>query len=245
MIFVGMACVAVLGWATTWRLAQRRGARHAVGADRGGADDGRSAPAHRLSRRGARLRSARLASYSSASGASCRSPASCRGSSCPPPHERRRRASSASSRRRSPGATLPRHLSSSFLRFGYGFLLARRDRHPARASCMGWFRCLDDIVTPIFDALRFIAPIAWVPFAALWFGTGIGGPIMIIFAGRFPALPHQRLSRRPLRRTAARRGGADARDRQPAHHRRGAASGLYRLHRRGPARLRRSRLAVA
>ena len=51
---------------------------------------------------------------------------------------------------------------------------------------MGWFRLLDDIVTPIFDGLRFIAPIAWVPFAALWFGTGIGGPIMIIFAGAFP-----------------------------------------------------------
>ena len=34
--------------------------------------------------------------------------------------------------------------------------------------------------------MRFIAPIAWVPFAALWFGTGIGGPILIIFAGAFP-----------------------------------------------------------
>ncbi len=51
---------------------------------------------------------------------------------------------------------------------------------------MGWFRLLDDIITPIFDGLRFIAPIAWVPFAALWFGTGIGGPVMIIFAGAFP-----------------------------------------------------------
>jgi ABC-type nitrate/sulfonate/bicarbonate transport system permease component len=51
---------------------------------------------------------------------------------------------------------------------------------------MGWFRLLDDVVTPIFDGLRFIAPIAWVPFAALWFGTGVGGPVMIIFAGAFP-----------------------------------------------------------
>ena len=51
---------------------------------------------------------------------------------------------------------------------------------------MGWFRLLDDIVSPIFEGLRFIAPIAWVPFAALWFGTGIGGPVMIIFAGAFP-----------------------------------------------------------
>ena len=33
------------------------------------------------------------------------------------------------------------------------------------------------------EALRFVAPIAWVPFAALWFGTGIGGPVLIIFMG--------------------------------------------------------------
>ena len=31
---------------------------------------------------------------------------------------------------------------------------------------MGWFRIVDEIVAPIFDGLRFIAPIAWVPFAA-------------------------------------------------------------------------------
>mgnify|MGYP003353207721 CR=1 FL=1 len=41
---------------------------------------------------------------------------------------------------------------------------------------MGWYRWLDDIVSPFFETLRFIAPIAWVPFAGLWFGTGIGGP---------------------------------------------------------------------
>jgi NitT/TauT family transport system permease protein len=51
---------------------------------------------------------------------------------------------------------------------------------------MGWFRTLDAIVSPLFDALRFVAPIAWVPFAALWFGTGIGGPVLIIFSGAFP-----------------------------------------------------------
>src|SRR5258708_22942475 len=51
---------------------------------------------------------------------------------------------------------------------------------------MGWFRTLDAIVSPLFDALRFVAPIAWVPFAALWFGTGIGGPVLIIFCSAFP-----------------------------------------------------------
>jgi NitT/TauT family transport system permease protein len=83
------------------------------------------------------------------------------------------------------GATLPMHLASSFERYAYGVLLAAFIGVPL-GLLMGWFRLLDDIVTPIFDGLRFIAPIAWVPFAALWFGTGIGGPVMIIFAGAFP-----------------------------------------------------------
>ena len=83
------------------------------------------------------------------------------------------------------GATLPQHLASSFMRFAYGFVLAAAVGVPL-GLCMGWFRRLDDVVSPVFDMLRFIAPIAWVPFAALWFGTGIGGPIMIIFAGAFP-----------------------------------------------------------
>lgn len=83
------------------------------------------------------------------------------------------------------GATLPAHLASSFQRYAYGVILAAAVGVPL-GLLMGWFRLLDDIITPIFDGLRFIAPIAWVPFAALWFGTGIGGPVMIIFAGAFP-----------------------------------------------------------
>lgn len=83
------------------------------------------------------------------------------------------------------GATLGNHMLSSLHRFGMGFGLAALIGVPLGLA-MGWFRLLDDIVTPLFDALRFIAPVAWVPFAALWFGTGIGGPTLIIFAGAFP-----------------------------------------------------------
>jgi ABC-type nitrate/sulfonate/bicarbonate transport system permease component len=83
------------------------------------------------------------------------------------------------------GATLPQHLASSLQRYLCGMLLAAAVGIPL-GLLMGWFRLLDDVVSPIFDGLRFIAPIAWVPFAALWFGTGIGGPVMIIFAGAFP-----------------------------------------------------------
>jgi taurine transport system permease protein len=83
------------------------------------------------------------------------------------------------------GYTLQQHLASSLGRFGMGFGLAVAIGVPL-GLMMGWFRTLDAIVTPLFDALRFVAPIAWVPFAALWFGTGIGGPVLIIFSGAFP-----------------------------------------------------------
>ena len=83
------------------------------------------------------------------------------------------------------GYTLQQHLASSFERFAAGFGLAVIIGIPL-GLMMGWFRSLDAIVSPVFDVLRFVAPIAWVPFAALWFGTGIGGPVLIIFSGAFP-----------------------------------------------------------
>ena len=83
------------------------------------------------------------------------------------------------------GHTLQGHLAASIERYLRGFVLAAALGVPL-GLLMGWYRWLDNVVTPLFDALRFIAPIAWVPFAALWFGTGIGGPTMVIFAGAFP-----------------------------------------------------------
>lgn len=83
------------------------------------------------------------------------------------------------------GQTLQGHLAASIDRYLRGFVLAALVGVPL-GLLMGWYRWLDHVVTPLFDSLRFIAPIAWVPFAALWFGTGIGGPTMIIFAGAFP-----------------------------------------------------------
>ena len=83
------------------------------------------------------------------------------------------------------GFTLLQHLWSSFQRFGLGFVLAVVVGIPL-GLLMAWFSWIDRLVAPAFEAVRFIAPIAWVPFAALWFGTGIGGPVLIIFMGAFP-----------------------------------------------------------
>lgn len=77
------------------------------------------------------------------------------------------------------------HLAASVKRYSLGFLLAALVGVPL-GLLMGSYRWLDRVVTPLFDAVRFVAPVAWVPFAALWFGTGIGGPTLIIFAGAFP-----------------------------------------------------------
>ncbi len=83
------------------------------------------------------------------------------------------------------GYVLSDHMLSSLGRYALGFGLAALVGVPL-GLLMGRFRWLDTVVSPVFDSLRFIAPVAWVPFAALWFGTGIGGPTLIIFAGAFP-----------------------------------------------------------
>jgi len=83
------------------------------------------------------------------------------------------------------GHTLLQHLASSLGRFAWGFGLAAIVGIPLGLAT-AWWRTLDDLVAPVFGALRFVAPLAWVPFAALWFGTGIGGPVLVIFTGAFP-----------------------------------------------------------
>jgi ABC-type nitrate/sulfonate/bicarbonate transport system permease component len=82
------------------------------------------------------------------------------------------------------GFLLHQHLLSSLKRFLLGFLLAAA-LGISLGLIMGRYRLLDEIVTPLFEAYRYVAPLAWVPFAALWFGTGIGGPVMVIFTGAF------------------------------------------------------------
>jgi NitT/TauT family transport system permease protein len=50
---------------------------------------------------------------------------------------------------------------------------------------MGWFEDLDAVMTPIFEILRPIPPIAWIPLAILWFGIGLASKVFIIAIGVF------------------------------------------------------------
>lgn len=83
------------------------------------------------------------------------------------------------------GAVLHEHVLASMRRFFLGFGFAVLVGLPL-GLLMAWFQPIDRLITPLFETIRFVAPIAWIPFAAIWFGTGIGGPVLIIFMGAFP-----------------------------------------------------------
>jgi len=48
---------------------------------------------------------------------------------------------------------------------------------------MGWSKTAQNLFEPIFEMLRPIPPIAWIPLAILWFGIGDRPAVFIIFIG--------------------------------------------------------------
>jgi len=84
--------------------------------------------------------------------------------------------------------TLWGHISSSLMRVATGFFIAL-----AMAVPLGlWMGRVDGAYTtlnPVFQILRPISPIAWIPLAILWFGVGNESPIFLIFiASVFPLI---------------------------------------------------------
>jgi len=76
--------------------------------------------------------------------------------------------------------TLWRHISASLMRVGAGFGLAVCVAVPL-GLWMGWVDGAYRTLNPIFQMLRPISPIAWIPIAILWFGVGDASPIYLIF----------------------------------------------------------------
>ena len=76
--------------------------------------------------------------------------------------------------------TLWRHIGASLLRVGTGFALAVCIAVPL-GLWMGWVRGAYNTLNPLFQMLRPISPIAWIPIAILWFGVGNASPIYLIF----------------------------------------------------------------
>ena len=76
--------------------------------------------------------------------------------------------------------TLWEHIGASLMRVGTGFLLAMVVAIPL-GLWMGWVAGAYVTLNPIFQMLRPISPIAWIPLAILWFGVGNVSPIFLIF----------------------------------------------------------------
>ena len=76
--------------------------------------------------------------------------------------------------------TLWEHIYSSLFRVGTGFLLAVLIAVPL-GLWMGWVKGAYTTLNPLFQILRPISPIAWIPIAILWFGVGNASPVFLIF----------------------------------------------------------------
>ncbi len=64
---------------------------------------------------------------------------------------------------------------------------------------MGWNRTADQILDPIVEVLRPIPPLAWIPFAIVWFGLTNEAAGFIIFVGAvFPILTNTYIGFRSL-----------------------------------------------
>jgi NitT/TauT family transport system permease protein len=84
--------------------------------------------------------------------------------------------------------TLWGHIGSSLMRVGAGFLMAAILAVPL-GLWMGRVDAAYTTLNPVFQILRPISPIAWIPLAILWFGVGNASPIFLIFiAAVFPMI---------------------------------------------------------
>lgn len=82
------------------------------------------------------------------------------------------------------GATLLGHAASSLSIVLLAWLLAVCVGVPL-GILMGWFRPLERFVEPIFQLLRPIPPIAWIPFSIIWFGIEAPARIFVVFMASF------------------------------------------------------------
>lgn len=76
--------------------------------------------------------------------------------------------------------TLWMDIGASLMRVGVGFSLAVLVAVPL-GLWLGWVKGAYTTLNPLFQILRPISPIAWIPIAILWFGVGDVSPIFLIF----------------------------------------------------------------
>jgi NitT/TauT family transport system permease protein len=86
------------------------------------------------------------------------------------------------------GATWWVHAWTSIQEAFSGYLLSLLIGIPL-GLMMGWFKLMRGLSRPIFEMLRPIPSIAWIPLAIYWFGIGLSGKVFIItMAGFIPCV---------------------------------------------------------
>ena len=78
------------------------------------------------------------------------------------------------------GAVLLVHAYISIIEALTGFLLALAVGIPL-GLLMGWFVLAEGLARPIFEMIRPIPPVAWIPLTIFWYGIGIPGKVFIIW----------------------------------------------------------------
>lgn len=79
------------------------------------------------------------------------------------------------------GAVLIDHIVISLQEAVIGYALALLVGIPLGLA-MGWFVLAEGLARPIFELIRPIPPVAWIPLAIFWFGIGLAGKAFIIWA---------------------------------------------------------------
>ncbi|MDQ7095264.1 ABC transporter permease [Desulfosporosinus sp. PR] len=86
------------------------------------------------------------------------------------------------------GAVLWVHVLTSLEEAVIGYALALVIGIPL-GLLMGWFVLAEGFIRPIFEMIRPIPPVAWIPLTIFWFGIGLTGKVYIILiSGIVPAV---------------------------------------------------------
>lgn len=82
------------------------------------------------------------------------------------------------------GAVLTVNILSSLAVALTGFFLAIVIGVPL-GLFMGWYRGFDAFMRPVFEIIRPIPPVSWIPLTIVWMGIGLGAKAFIVFFAAF------------------------------------------------------------
>jgi len=86
------------------------------------------------------------------------------------------------------GGTIWVDIWTSLMHFAIGLLLALAVGVPI-GICIGWFERINRLLDPLIEIIRPIPPLAWIPFAIVWFGlTDFSAGFVIFIGSVFPIL---------------------------------------------------------